>query len=186
LLKIFSQEAEQEMIAALEPATEEEADNMDFVDLYEELEALERRVILQSQHIQQIRFETSGGAYLPREKLEEVGVEPTQEELTEANLSKEEAEQQLSDETTELESAAGWQASFTGEENNMRDHDDLPFGQQKKVQQRRLHKENQPVEQLDMVIEEIRRLMVRSAKEAVSKEKLNKGEIAIETRKKKQ
>jgi hypothetical protein len=37
------------MTAVLEPATEEEADNIDFVDLYEELEALERRVIVQSQ-----------------------------------------------------------------------------------------------------------------------------------------
>jgi hypothetical protein len=101
-------------------------------------------------------------------------------------LSWEETEQQLSDETTELESATGWQASVTREENNMGDHDDLPFGQQKKVKQRRLHKENQPVEQLDMVIEEIRRLMARSAEEAVNKEKLNIGEISIATRKKKQ
>jgi hypothetical protein len=30
LLKIFSQEVEQEMTAALEPAAEEEADSMDF------------------------------------------------------------------------------------------------------------------------------------------------------------
>ena len=35
LLKIFSQEAETEMIVALESAIEEEADGMDFVDLYE-------------------------------------------------------------------------------------------------------------------------------------------------------
>jgi hypothetical protein len=108
LLKIFSQEAEQEMTAALEPAAEEEADNMDFVDLYEELEALERRVMVQSQHIQQAKLEsrwrsipargTTGGSWR---------YEPTQEELTEANMSEEEAEQQLSDETAELEFAAG-------------------------------------------------------------------------------
>jgi hypothetical protein len=127
LLKIFSQEAEQEMTAALEPATEEEADNMDFVELYEELEALERRVIVQSQHIQQIRLETDGGAYQPGEQLEEVGVEPTQEEMTEANMSEEEVEKQLSDETAELESAAGWQDNATEEENNMGDQDDLPI-----------------------------------------------------------
>jgi hypothetical protein len=48
LLKIFSQEAEQEMTAALEPAAEEEADNIDFVDLYAELESLERRVMVQN------------------------------------------------------------------------------------------------------------------------------------------
>jgi hypothetical protein len=58
-------------------------------------------------------LETDGGAYQPREKLEEVGLEPTQEELTEANLSEEEAEQQLSDETAELESAARWKANAT-------------------------------------------------------------------------
>jgi hypothetical protein len=45
-LKIFSQEAEIEMTATLESATEEEADNMDFVDLYEELEALKKRVMV--------------------------------------------------------------------------------------------------------------------------------------------
>jgi hypothetical protein len=93
LLKIFSQGVEQEMTAALEPAAEEEADNIDFVELYEELEALERRVNMQSRHIQQVKLETGGGAYQPGEQLEEVGVEPTQEELTEANLSEEKVEQ---------------------------------------------------------------------------------------------
>jgi hypothetical protein len=52
LLKIFSQEVETEMIATLEPIAEEEADNMDFSDLYEELESLERRVIVKIFHIQ--------------------------------------------------------------------------------------------------------------------------------------
>jgi hypothetical protein len=84
-------------------------------------------VIVQSMHIQQAKLETDGGAYHPGEQLEEAGVEPTQEELTEANLSEEEVEQQLSDETAELESAAGWQANATEEENNMGDQDDLPF-----------------------------------------------------------
>jgi hypothetical protein len=51
-LKIFSQEAEQDMTAALEPTTEGEADNIDFVELYEELEALERMVMVQSLHIE--------------------------------------------------------------------------------------------------------------------------------------
>jgi hypothetical protein len=67
------------MTAALELAAEEEADNMDFVDLYEELEALERRVMVQSLHIQQVKLETDGGAYQPEEWLEEVGDMPTQE-----------------------------------------------------------------------------------------------------------
>jgi hypothetical protein len=74
LLKIFSQEAEQEMIAALESAVEGEAANMDFAELYEELE---RRVNMQSRNIQQVKLETYGGAYQPGEKLKEVGVEPT-------------------------------------------------------------------------------------------------------------
>jgi hypothetical protein len=46
LLKIFSQEVEQEITAELKPTVEEETYNMDFVDLCEELEALERRVIV--------------------------------------------------------------------------------------------------------------------------------------------
>jgi hypothetical protein len=57
------------MTAALEPAAEEEADNMDFVDLYEELEALERRVMVQSLHIQQVKLEADGGAYQPEEAI---------------------------------------------------------------------------------------------------------------------
>jgi hypothetical protein len=75
------------------------------------------------------------------------------------------------------ESAAEWPASATEEENNMGDHDDLPTDKEE-VQPRRLHKESQPLEQLDMIIEEIRRLMIRSA-EAVSKGKLSRGEPAI-------
>jgi hypothetical protein len=82
-LKIFSQEAETEMTAALEPAAERETDNMDLVDLYAELESLERRVMVQILHIQQVKLEADGGAYQPEEQLEEVGDEPTQEELTE-------------------------------------------------------------------------------------------------------
>jgi hypothetical protein len=35
--------------------------------------------------------------------------------------------------------------------------------EEEELQQRRLHKENQPMDQLDRVIEEIRRMMVRSA-----------------------
>jgi hypothetical protein len=44
LLKNFILGAEQEMTAALEPAAQEEVKNIDFFELYEELEALERRV----------------------------------------------------------------------------------------------------------------------------------------------
>jgi hypothetical protein len=68
LLKIFSQEAEREITTALEPTTEEEDDNIDFVELYEELESLERRIDIQSRHIQQIKLETGRGVYQPREQ----------------------------------------------------------------------------------------------------------------------
>jgi hypothetical protein len=67
------------MTAALEPATEEEADSMDFADLYQELEALERRVMVQSLHIRQAN-------------MEEVGSMPAGEMIT-AKLPQEEVEQ---------------------------------------------------------------------------------------------
>jgi hypothetical protein len=122
LLKIFSQEAEQEMTATLEPAAEEEADNIDFVELHEELETLER-----SRHIQQAKLETDGGAYQPGEKLKEVGDMPVGE-LTEAKVcQKEETEQQLSDGTAELEFVAEWQAKcHKGKKDSMGDQVDLP------------------------------------------------------------
>jgi hypothetical protein len=51
-LKIFSQEAEQEMTATLEPTVKGEVENIDFAKLYEELEALERKVMVKILHIQ--------------------------------------------------------------------------------------------------------------------------------------
>jgi hypothetical protein len=120
LLKIFSQEAEREITATLELAEEEEADNIDFVELYEELEAQERRVNMQSRHLQHVKLETGGGTYQPGEQLEEVGVEPTQEEMTEVNLSEEEDEKQLSGEIAELDSAIEWPTNATGDEDNMK------------------------------------------------------------------
>jgi hypothetical protein len=47
------------------------------------------------------------------------------------------------------------------------------------VQPRRLHKESQPLDQLDEVIEGIRRLMLRSAAETASEEELSRGEPTI-------
>jgi hypothetical protein len=52
-LNIFSQEAEKTATLKLAEAEEEEADSMSFVDLCEQIEALERRVIVQGLHIQQ-------------------------------------------------------------------------------------------------------------------------------------
>jgi hypothetical protein len=51
-LEIFISKSEQEMTAKLEFAIEEEEDNIDFSNLCEELEALEKKVNMQSQHIQ--------------------------------------------------------------------------------------------------------------------------------------
>jgi hypothetical protein len=82
-LKSFSQEARQEITTILEAAEEEEeeeeVDSMDFADLCEELEAMERRVMVQSFHIQQAKLEAGNGTYQPGEKLEEVGRMPTGE-----------------------------------------------------------------------------------------------------------
>jgi hypothetical protein len=188
-LKIFSQEAGQEItvvLEAAEEAEEEEADNMDFVDLYEELEALEKRVIVQSLHIQQIKLEADGGAYQPQEQLGKVGLEPTQREMVVAELPQEEAEQQFSEETAELESAAEWPLSATERNKDSRgDQVDLPT-EMKELQQRGLHKESQPWEQLDKVIEEIRRLMLSSAAETASNERLSRRKPTRAAGKKKQ
>jgi hypothetical protein len=56
------------------------------------------------------------------------------------------------------------------EEEGMGDHSDLPICR-KFLQLGRLHEQGQPIQQLDEVIEDIRRLMVESA-ETASKEKL--------------
>jgi hypothetical protein len=85
-LKICSQEAKQEMTVALEPAAEEETNNMDFVDLCEKLEALERRVMVKNLHIRQVKLEVDGEAYHPEERLEGDGDIPIGE-LAEAKLS---------------------------------------------------------------------------------------------------
>ena len=70
------------MTKTLELATKDEADIIDFVEPYEELEAQDNRVNMQSKHIQQVKLEIGGGSYHPREQPEEVGVEPTQGEMT--------------------------------------------------------------------------------------------------------
>jgi hypothetical protein len=51
-LNIFSQEAEKTATGEVAEAEEEEADNICFVDLWEQVEALEERVKVQSVHIQ--------------------------------------------------------------------------------------------------------------------------------------
>jgi hypothetical protein len=61
---------------------------------------------------------------------------------------------------------------------------DLPICREE-VQWSRTKKESQPWEQLDEIIEEIRRLMIRSA-EATNKGNLSRGEPAIAAGKQKQ
>jgi hypothetical protein len=100
-------------------------------------------------------------------------------ELAEVELLEKVTEQQVSQEkTAEMNSIAGWQVKATEEddedEEGMGDHDDLP-NCRKFLQLGRLHEQNQPLEQLDEVIEMIRELMIRSA-ETANKEKLSREE----------
>jgi hypothetical protein len=179
MLNIFSQEAEQEMTVALKPIAEEEVDVTYFVDMYKELESLERRVMVQRFHIRQAKSEEGSGAYQPQEKLEEVGIQPAQGEMVEVKMSEEKVGQQLSEKTVEMNFAEGWQVEAIEEEDRLGDRDDLPICREE-VQRSRLKKESQPWEQLDEIIEEIRRLMIRSI-EAVNKGNLNNKGLVIET-----
>jgi hypothetical protein len=126
------------------------------------------------------RHATEDEAELQSGKMLEEARDAPAGELEEANLSEgKDEQQQLSNETTELESAAEWKIKATrDEEDNMGGLIDLPICREE-VQPRRLHQESQPLEQLEEVIEEIKRLMLRSAQEFVSKEKLNRGKPAI-------
>jgi hypothetical protein len=98
LIKNFYQKAKREITVALELAEEEEADSIDFFELYEELESQERRVNMKSRNLQHAKLEIGRGAYQPGEQLEEVGFEPTHEEMTEVSLLEEEVEKQLNGE----------------------------------------------------------------------------------------
>jgi hypothetical protein len=109
------------MTAALKLAAgeeEEEADSIDFVELYQEFEALERRVKVQGMHIQQIRLEAER-EYQPKERLEEAGGTPAQEELAGVKLSEEGVEQQFSKGIAELKSATEWQVKATTDGKNI-------------------------------------------------------------------
>jgi hypothetical protein len=114
------------------------------------------------------------------EKLEESRDAPARE-LEEAKLSEGEAKKRLSDQDAELNFAAGWQVEATEEEDGMGDLVDLPLDKDEEVQRSRMQKDSQPWEKLDKVIEGIRRLMLKSALEAVSEEELSRGETTIAT-----
>jgi hypothetical protein len=121
------------------------------------------------------------GKFQFKEQLEEDGIQPTQREMAEASLSEKVTEQQVSqeDKTAELNFVVRWQVEATEEEDGMGDLVDLPICREE-VQWSKMQKESQPWEQLDEIIEEIIRPMIRST-EAVSKGKLSRGELAIAT-----
>jgi hypothetical protein len=127
-LNIFSQEAEKTATLELAVEKEEEADNMSFVDLCEQIETLERRVIVQRMHIQQVKLETDGGAYQPKEQLGEVGLEPTQREMAAANCHREKLSSSSVMRLQNWNFPAEWQVKATRDgKNGMGDHDDLPI-----------------------------------------------------------
>ena len=93
-------------------------------------------------------------------------------ELT-VKLLEEEYEERLSDKIAEWESAAEWQDKATRDgEYYKGDRVDLPICKEE-VQQKRLHKESQPLENLDEIIQEIRRLMIRPV-EVINKRNLSR------------
>jgi hypothetical protein len=61
-LNTFSQEAERTATWEFAEEEEEEADNISLADLYEQIEALEERVKVQSVHIQQVKLEAADEA----------------------------------------------------------------------------------------------------------------------------
>ena len=78
-----------------------------------------------------------------------------------------------------MESVVGWKDKATGDEGIKGDQVDLTIDK-KEVQQSSLQNKDHPIEQLDEVIEEIRRLMLGSAQETVSRRRLNRGRFVIE------
>jgi hypothetical protein len=85
----------------------------------------------------------------------------------------------------ELKFSAGGEAKATRDGENIKGDQVNPPTNKEELQLRRLHKESQPMEQLDRVIEELRKMMLRSA-EVFRKGEINRGEstIAIGNKKK--
>jgi tRNA U34 5-methylaminomethyl-2-thiouridine-forming methyltransferase MnmC len=124
---------------------------------------------------------TDEGKFQSEEQLEEARIQPAQGEMAEANLSEKVTEQQVIQEeekTAELNFAIGWQVEATKRyKDGMGDLVDLPICREE-VQWSRLQEESQPWEQLDEIIEEIRRMMIIST-EAFNKGKLSRRRPAI-------
>jgi hypothetical protein len=135
------------MTAELKPAVKEETDSMDFTNLCKEFEALERRVIVKSRHIQNFKLETCGGAYQLQEQLEEAQ-RVSAKELAEANMLAEIVEKKLSEGIAGNEPVEEWKDNAIGEEDNMGDQY-IPFDQQKEVHQSNLHGGSPPMDKMD-------------------------------------
>jgi hypothetical protein len=104
-------------------------------------------------------------------QLVEAGTEPV-EKMTGVNLSEEVVERQFSIETAEVEDAVEWQVKATRDgEDDLGNQHDFPMNKEG-MQQASLQKESQSIEQLDEVVEEIRKLMLESVEELVSMRKL--------------
>ena len=125
------------------------------------------------------------GEFQPGGKLEEDESMPA-EEMEATKLPQEEVEQWFSEEIAELDFAVEWPLSATKKDKYSRgDRSYFPI-EKTTVRQRRLHTKSQPLEQLDEVIEEIRRLMLSSAVETANNEKLSRREPARAARKQQQ
>jgi hypothetical protein len=113
----------------------------------------------------------------------EPAIELAEFELSEKRMTE---QQDSQEETAELKTAVEWQLKATDEdeEDSMGDHSNLPMCQ-KNLQLRRLQQQNQPLEQLDREIEDIRRLMLRSA-QTTSEEKLGREKAAAAAQRKQQ
>jgi hypothetical protein len=75
----------------LAEAEEEKVDNMRFVDLWEQIETLERRVEVQKFHIQQVKLEVDEGEFQVEEQVEEARHIPAGK-MAEVKLPQEEVE----------------------------------------------------------------------------------------------
>jgi hypothetical protein len=102
-LKNFSQEDEQEITVEYEPTKkEEETDSMDLVDLCEELEALERRVEMQSHLIQQVKLEIDG------EKMQQIILQEKIRPMDQLDKEIEEIKRLMLEEAQEAVIGEGW------------------------------------------------------------------------------
>jgi hypothetical protein len=117
------------MTAALESVAEEEEDNIDFVGMCEALESLERRVVVQSVHIQQAKLEADEGLH---QQLGEARMGTTEGLVGENMLGEVVVEKQFNDEEpARVEIAAEWKAKATKEEDVLGGQCDFPIDKER-------------------------------------------------------